>query len=179
MEKRMIEGTLVSIGAVVPEDFPTLFRWANDVEAARLNGAFRPVDWVSHAGWWESIGKDPGKVVFAVRKRGLGPIIGWVQILNINPVARCAEVGIRIGNEADRGHGYGRETLRLAIDYCWNHLNLHRLALIALHTNERAIRIYESLGFEQEGRLRDASFVAGRWVDIVVMGKLRPAELAG
>jgi RimJ/RimL family protein N-acetyltransferase len=172
----MIEGKLVSIGAVVPEDYQALYRWANDVATARVNGAWRPVDWTAHLAWCEGLGRDQSKIYFAIRRVGQQQIIGWVQITNLNMAARCAELGIRIGDTAERGQGLGSDALRLAIDFCWTHLNLRRLALVALHTNGPAIRLYQRLGFHQEGRLRQASFVAGEFVDIVVLGLLRAED---
>jgi RimJ/RimL family protein N-acetyltransferase len=85
-------------------------------------------------------------------------------------------IGIRIGEESDRGRGFGRDALRIAVDYCWNHLNLSRLGLTVFANNERAIKLYESLGFDREGLLRDAVFIDGSWLDVVVMGRLHPSR---
>ena len=38
---------------------------------------------------------------------------------------------------------------------------------------ERAIRLYRSLGFVEEGRLRQAQFKGGRFIDVVLMSILR------
>jgi RimJ/RimL family protein N-acetyltransferase len=173
----MLIGKLISLGPVIPADFPALFRWGNDVDSARLNEVYRPSDWNSHQEWWSNIGKDPSKVVFAVRKQGSNNIIGYVQILNISGLHQSAHLAVRIGEAADRGHGYGREATRLAIDYCWNHLNLGRIGLTVFKTHERALRVYSSLGFETEGLLRRAFFIDGQWVDIVLMSMLHPSRV--
>ncbi|MGA9007710.1 MAG: hypothetical protein WB495_12710 [Xanthobacteraceae bacterium] len=55
----------ITIGPLVPEDFGSIFCWANDAAAARLDFAYRPVDMMAHRQWWDSLGKDPTKVVFA------------------------------------------------------------------------------------------------------------------
>jgi RimJ/RimL family protein N-acetyltransferase len=167
----------VGIGPVLPSDFASLFCWANDVAAARLDFAYRPVDMKMHLNWCESLGQDPTRVVFAIRQTGSPAIIGYVQISAINSVHRSAEIGIRIGEEGNRGQGFGQEALRLALDYCWDHLNLNRLQLIVFKHNARAIRAYAAVGFRREGRLRRAAFIDGAWIDLVVMGLLRPARL--
>jgi RimJ/RimL family protein N-acetyltransferase len=173
----MLLGSRISLGPVVPADFPSMFCWANDAAAARLNLGYRPVDFLTHQQWCESFGKDPARVNFAIRKVGETAITGTIEIMNISPVHRTAEVGIRIGEEADRGHGYGREALNLAVEFCWRHLNLNRVQLIVLSHNERALRAYRAAGFLQEGLLRQAVFVDGEWADLVVMGALRPAQM--
>lgn len=173
----MLNGKLISLGPVIPADFPALFRWGNDAETARVNEVYRPSDWNSHQEWWSNIGKDASKVVFAIRKQGSKDIIGYVQIVNISGIHQSAHIGVRIGEAADRGHGYGREATSLAIDYCWNHLNLGRISLTVFKTNERALKLYSSAGFEMEGLLRRAFFIDGQWVDVVLMSMLHPSRV--
>jgi len=173
----MLIGKLISLGPVIPADFPALFRWGNDVDSARVNEVYRPSDWNSHQEWWSNIGKDPSRVVFAIRKQGSNNIIGYVQIMNISGIHQSAHLGVRIGEASDRGHGYGREAMSLAIDYCWNHLNLGRIGLTVFKTHERALKVYSSLGFETEGVLRRAFFIDGQWVDVVLMSMLHPSRV--
>jgi diamine N-acetyltransferase len=172
----MLLGSHTSLGPIVPADFPSLFCWANDVDAVRLDSAYRPIDFVQHTQWCEQVGKDPTLVVFAIRKLNDPAIIGYVKLSNINAVHRCADFGIRVGVESNRGRGYGKEATALALSFCWNHLNLNRVQLIVFGHNARAVRVYAAAGFEQEGLLRRAAFVNGAWVDLVVMAALRPAQ---
>ena len=172
----MLTTKRISIGPLVPEDFGPLFAWANDVAASRLDYSYRPVDLMAHQQWWNALGKDPAKVVFAIRKLTEPPIIGYVQIVNINAVHRSADLGIRIGAEKDRGQGLGKEALSLAVEFIWNHLNLNRVQLVVFKHNERAIAAYRAVGFKKEGVLRKASFIGGAWVDLVLMAALRPAK---
>jgi RimJ/RimL family protein N-acetyltransferase len=170
----MLIGNRVTLGPVFPEDFGALFCWANDVAAARLDLAYRPIDLIAHKQWCESIGSDPSKVVFAIRKINETPILGYVQIMNINGIHRSADLGIRIGAEKNRGQGYGKDALMLALEYCWRSLNLNRVQLIVFKHNERAVRAYQAIGFKREGLLRKAAFIDGQWVDLIVMASLRP-----
>jgi RimJ/RimL family protein N-acetyltransferase len=172
----MLLANRINIGPLMPEDFGPLFCWANDVVAARLDFAYRPVDLMAHQQWWNGLGKDPTRVVFAIRKTVDPALIGYVQIAGINLVHRSAELGIRIGAEKDRGQGYGKEALALGVEFCWNHLNLNRLQLVVFKHNHRAIGAYRTAGFKKEGLLRKAAFIDGAWVDVVLMAALRPAR---
>jgi [ribosomal protein S5]-alanine N-acetyltransferase len=172
----MLLASRVTIGPLVPEDFRPLFCWVNDVAAARLDFAYRPVDLMAHQQWWDGLGKDPTKIVFAIRKTTDPTIIGYVQITGINGVHRSAELGIRIGAEQNRGQGFGKEALGLAIDFCWNHLNLNRVQLVVFKHNARAIAAYNAVGFRKEGLLRKAAFIDGAWVDLILMAALRPSR---
>jgi RimJ/RimL family protein N-acetyltransferase len=172
----MLIGRQISIGPVIPADFPAMFCWANDVAAARLNLGYRPVDFLTHKEWCEGFGRDQTRVNFAIRRLDDPAIIGLLEILNISPVHRSAEIGLRIGDETHRGRGYGKEALSLGLAFCWNHLNLNRAQLIVLRHNERALRAYRAAGFAEEGVMRSAAFVDGEWTDLVIMGALRPAQ---
>lgn len=170
----MLFGSKVTIGPFIPEDYGAMYCWANDVVAARLDGAFRPTHLSDVVRLCESAGKDPTRVMFAIRRRNEVSIIGYVHIQNINSVHRSADIGIRIGEERHRGHGYGKEALAMALAYCWQHLNLERIGLIVFRNNVRAIAAYRAVGFRIEGRLKRLLFVNGEWVDVLLMAAFRP-----
>jgi [ribosomal protein S5]-alanine N-acetyltransferase len=171
----MFLGNQVTVGAFVPDDYPAMYCWANDVAAARLDGAFRPVNLKDLVSWCET-GRDPTRIMLSVRQRTDPKIIGYVHIQNISAVHRSADIGVRIGEERHRGKGYGKEALAIGRDYCWNHLNLERLGLIVFRNNVRAINVYRAVGFRKEGLLKRLFFIDGAWVDVMVMAAFRPAR---
>ena len=172
----MFIGNKVVVGSFVPEDYGAMFCWANDIIAARLDGPFRPSnlkDVVSHC---EAAGQDPSRVMLAIRQRGDPKIIGYLHIQNISTVHRSADIGIRIGEEQNRGKGYGKEALAIGLDYCWHHLNLERIGLVVFRHNTRAISAYKAVGFKKEGLQRKLLFIDGRRVDVVLMAAFRPSR---
>jgi [ribosomal protein S5]-alanine N-acetyltransferase len=171
----MFLGNNVVVGAFVPDDYPAMYCWANDVAAARLDGTFRPMNLKDLLNWCQT-GNDPARIMLSIRRRTDPKIIGYVHIQNINAVHRSADIGIRIGEERYRGKGYGKEALTIGLDYCWNHLNLERLGLIVFRNNVRAINAYRAVGFKKEGVLKRLFFIDGAWVDVVVMAAFRPAR---
>ena len=58
--------------------------------------------------------------------------------------------------------------------FAFEELNLHRVSLTVLDTNERAIACYRKCGFVEEGRLREDWYQEGRYHDLIVMGVLAP-----
>lgn len=172
----MLLGTKISLGPFVPDDYAAMYCWANDVVAARLDGAFRPVNLSDVVRQCESAGKDPSRVMFAIRRRTELAIIGYLHVQNISSVHRSADLGIRIGEEKNRGDGCGTEALTMALDYCWRHLNLNRVGLIVFRNNVRAINAYKAVGFRVEGRLKRFFFIDGAWVDVLLMAAFRPSR---
>lgn len=173
-----LRGSQVQLGPLVPADAVPLFRWINDSDAANLDLSYRPIDWTNFQSWFNGIGNDATKIVFAIRRIETSGILGYVQIKNIDPVHHSAEVGIRIGDETNRSQGIGTEALRVAVAYGWRTLNLHRMALSVFSGNQRALRAYAAVGFKKEGVLRQARYINGRWIDVVIMGAIRPRTLA-
>lgn len=171
----MISGEKVVLTEVRKTDSDTLFGWINIAETMRFNAPYAPVTRAAHDGWFETLGRDASKVIFAIRTAVDGPAIGTVQLIDIHRVHRSAELTIRIGADKDRGHGYGSDAVRSACDFAFRDLNLQRVWLRVFATNGRAIKAYEKAGLEREGVMRRAAWIDGVWTDEVVMAALRPS----
>jgi RimJ/RimL family protein N-acetyltransferase len=164
----------VTIGPLLPDDTGSIFLWLNDVESVILDLTYRPVDWMKYNNWLEHFSQSEAQIIFAIRTIQQPKIIGFIAITKIDSVHRSAEIGIRIGAPSDRGKGYGKDAIKLALNYAWAHLNLHRVHLRVFESNRHAISAYRAAGFQHEGKLRQAAFVNGEWTDVVLMGILRP-----
>ena len=169
----MIIGDKVCLGPMFNADAGVVFNWHNTVELMRLDGMYRPVSEGNFDKWFGTIGQEPSRIVFAIRNKGDLRFLGYVQITNIHPVNRSAEIGIMIGVAADRGQGRGKEALRLCIDFCWTELNLQRLTMMVVGDNAQALSAYKKVGFEQEGVLRNAVYMNGSFRDATILGLLR------
>jgi RimJ/RimL family protein N-acetyltransferase len=170
----MLIGAKVCLGPVLNGDTAQLFTWFDNPEVARSSGPYVPSSEAKFAQWLNGAANDPSRVLFAIRRFGDLRLLGHVHICNIQSMFRSADIGLAIGNPGDRRQGYGREALRLAVGYCWSELNLQRVALMVLANNPSARHVYETVGFEVEGRLRRATYVDGQHHDVFVMSVLRP-----
>src|ERR1044071_5388887 len=72
-----------------------------------------------------------------------------------------------------QGKGVGGALMRAIVDLADNWLNLTRLELEVYADNEAAISLYERMGFEVEGTLRQHAFRDGQYVDSKMMARLR------
>ncbi|WP_108651501.1 spermidine N1-acetyltransferase [Dongshaea marina] len=88
--------------------------------------------------------------------------LGLVELVEINHIHRRAEFQI-ILEPRHQGMGYATIATRLAIDYAFSVLNLHKLYLIVDEENKKAIHIYTKVGFVFEGALKDEFFINGRY----------------
>ncbi len=96
--------------------------------------------------------------------------VGYLILRGLGMSDRCIELK-RI-NVAERGQGWGRESLRLLKKVVFEELGAHRLWLDVMAHNERARRLYLSEGFVPEGTMREALRADDRYVDLVLMSIL-------
>lgn len=102
--------------------------------------------------------------------------LGFVALFDINYVHSKAEFAIMM-DPKQQGKGYAKTATKLAIDYAFRTLNLNKLYLVADQENEKAIHIYEKMGFKQEAILRDEYFVKGSYHSVVYMSMFQKEYL--
>lgn len=107
--------------------------------------------------------------LFAVIRSEDDQLIGNCGIQRINWIHRRAEVGLFIGEEKNRNRGYGAEILQLLLEYGFQFLNLHNIALNVYTFNERAIACYRKSGFREVGRRHEVYFLDGQYHDQLIM----------
>lgn len=167
------EGRLVRLRAREPGDEPLLYRWFNDPEVTEHLTVRYPVsheqerDYIEHAG---AINYE--RASFAVETISEGRLIGGTGLEKSSPENRRATLGIALGDKQFWNGGYGTDTMRVVCRFGFETMNLHRIDLEVYARNARARRVYEKVGFHQEGVLRQAVYTRGRYEDIVVMGLL-------
>lgn len=171
--EQMHKSLHVALVPLTPAEVSVLFDWINDREQVLLNAPYKPVHAGQHQAWFEAIQQRNDAVIFGIRLTEAGRLIGSCQLQNIHPIHRSAELQIRLGAVAERGQGYGTEATRLLLDFAFKDLNLHRVYLHVLATNQIAVRMYEKVGFVREGVLREAAHIDGRYLDLIMMGILR------
>lgn len=174
----MLSGNQVELTALVEADRPALLGWINEPGLVRFSAPYRPVHEPAHRDWFDAVAQDRGRVIFAIRSKPGGALLGTVQLTDIHDIYRQAQMLIRIGEPQHHGRGIGTEALGLLLDFAWRDLNLHRVWAQVFARNQRAIACYRKAGFVEEGRLKDGVFIDGKWDDLIVMGVINPAESA-
>ncbi len=101
-----------------------------------------------------------------------GRRIGSVSFHDIVESDQKATLAIGFSSASDMNQGYGTEAIKLVLAHGFNSMKLHRIDLVVLSRNKRAIRAYEKCGFVHEGTKRDNALIEGKWEDDVIMGLL-------
>lgn len=171
----LFESARVRLRKMTKEDTEIYNKWRNDLEVMCSTNPSLDVyplettkEFVDHV----ILGSPTAKSYIMVEKEK-ETAIGIISLINIDHENRNAECIIDIGEKEYWGQGYGTEGLRLLLDYVFYEMNLHRVSLKVFSFNDRAIRLYTKIGFQEEGNSRQSLFRNGEWHDIIDMGILQ------
>ena len=175
MAERVLEGDGVCLRPLSEDDVPLLTRWM-----------FEPD--VLH---WLQLSEDPPglRTEKAVRERldrmradpftetwridtAEGRPVGQIELVEIHPLQRRAEMHLLVGEKDVWGRGYGARAVRRLLGHAFEDLGLRRVFAMADGDNARVIRLFEGCGFAREGLLRRHRLRHGRPTDMVIMGIL-------
>jgi RimJ/RimL family protein N-acetyltransferase len=106
---------------------------------------------------------------FVVRSASDDAGIGYALILDRDQLNREAMLSITLGEEKNRGKGYGTEAMILLLEHAFINLNLESVYLGVYEYNKRAIKLYDKLGFKLVGRRRHSRIIGSRIYDEFIM----------
>jgi RimJ/RimL family protein N-acetyltransferase len=173
----MIYGERVRLRAIERSDLSRYFEWLNDPEVIEGLWHHLPLSMDDETDWFEKMRQQDAEqrpLAIEIREDQAWRLVGNVGLMHLRWANRSAELGIFIGDKSLWDRGYGTEVVDLMLQHAFETLNLHRVFLRVFATNRRAQRCYEKVGFAVEGTLRQAVFRQGHYVDMQVMGILRP-----
>ncbi len=102
--------------------------------------------------------------------------IGNIKIDPINTKHLYGEYGIMMGDKTEWGKGYAKEASIAVIDYCFSDIiNLRKVNLGVVSKNVAAIKLYEKIGFINEGRFINHVISKDGYDDVLRMAIFNPA----
>lgn len=132
--------------------------------------------------WWPSEGPDEVASLVANADPDVdawlievdGRVVGLIQAgEETDPMYRHAGIDIVLHPDA-HGHGIGREAISVLARHLFDARGHHRLVIDPNAANERAIHVYERVGFRRVGVMRRYEWhAADGWTDGVLMDLLR------
>jgi RimJ/RimL family protein N-acetyltransferase len=168
----MLNGEQVCLRQIRQEDSQLVGKWSSDPEIMRLTGMVKPLSPADAENHVRNIRGDAGRLWFIIVLKEDGRAVGETGLLRICPPWRTADMTVIIGEKDAWGKGYGTEAGRLLMEYAFNTLRLHRLAIGVAGFNSRALDFWRDLGFKKEGVHRDGYFCDGEFHDFVMMSIL-------
>jgi RimJ/RimL family protein N-acetyltransferase len=191
----VLHGEMVRLRPIEPRDADRLWESLQDPEGMRLTGTTAAFTREQVDEWAATVGGRTGRYDWAITPGAVrdgqqvsDELIGEIVLNQIDEHAGSANLRLQMLPDY-RGRGYGREAiievLRFAFDGAGGDTDgaagpgLHRVSLDVLSINPRARALYGSLGFREEGVLRDVYRDGDGWADSIVMSILEDEFRAG
>lgn len=170
---RVLEDEKVYLRPLEIEDTDVLYKSFNsDTEMRRFTGTQRVFTKIEIQNSFQNFSQDKTRVGFGIIRKEDDQLVGDIALNEMySPSNRDANFRIAIF-DTYVGHGYGTSATKLMLDYGFGILNLHRIELDVYSFNERAIHVYEKLGFKREGIKRDNWYYDHKYYSSVVMSIL-------
>lgn len=179
-----LPGEMARLRPVEGRDADRVWEFVQDPESVRLAGLPAPVGRGEVDVWAREIADRPGRFDWAItpsaRRDGhlvSDEMIGEIALYRIDAESGSAYLRMALLPNY-RGRGYGREAIFEVLRFAFDGADgdpgprLHRIGLRVPSSNTRAAMLYESLGFHEEGRVRDAIRDGDGWTDAVALGLL-------
>lgn len=175
----MLTGTKVRLRAFQSADRAAFARIESDPESRHFmqDGLPFPPTAQDLDSFLSQASADGPVFLFAVERLEDGAFIGTVAAFKTDWKNRHISVGISL-DRAVWGQGCGTDAMKTLVRVIFTEMNLHKVKLSVIAHNPRAIRSYEKVGFQVDGRLRDEIFRAGQYYDLIEMSLLRRDWLA-
>jgi aminoglycoside 6'-N-acetyltransferase len=166
----VLHGERVMLRPVEPGDVERLTEILREPEVARWFGTYTPEETA------DEFLADPRVTAFAIEANG--EIAGSIQFYEEKERDyRHAGMDLFLATES-QNQGLGTEALRVLARYLLEERGHHRLVIDPAASNERAIKVYERIGFKAVGIMRayergpDGTFHDGLLMDLLA-GELR------
>ena len=132
-----------------PNDAPTILSWCKNKHAFRLWSADRYKDFPAQPE--EMMEQYEGDNLFPLTAIVGEETIGHILLRFPSEDKSVIRFGFVIVDDSKRGKGYGKQMLRLAIDYAQQELGAQKITLGVFCANLSAVECYKSVGFRITG----------------------------
>lgn len=172
-----LEGERIFLSLSQKKDLNLYNEWLNDFEINLTFGRSHIVfNEDQQAEYIEEYNNSNDKFFFVIVKKGKtsaqNKAIGIGLLYDIDFVHGKATLGLLL-DKSFQSKGYGKESTNLLLEFAFNILNLNNVMLYAITFNEKAITMYENLGFKTIGHRREAYSINNKIYGEVYMDILK------
>jgi diamine N-acetyltransferase len=163
-----LHGENIYLRALEPEDLEFVYAIENDESIWEISNTITPYSKFLIRQYLENAHQDiyeAKQLRLAICKKENSTAIGLIDLFDFDVRNKRAGVGIIIQNEIDRSSGFGKEALKLVIDYAFEHLQVHQLYANIGTENKASLALFTTFGFEKIGVKKDWNFVGNAFQD--------------
>lgn len=165
----------VVIRPATPDDAQALIAHAESVMAEEVYSLTEPGEFqmplAQEREWISQMNDNPNFFLRVAEVQG--KVVGLIHVSNGHRrrIAHTAEFGMSV-DRPFRNQGIGRLLLEAMLQWAHENPVLEKISLKVHADNERAIHLYKSLGFTQEGYLKkEIKYGPNHYVDTLILAK--------
>jgi len=143
-------------------------RWINDERNNKYLHYDLPLTEEKTLNWFRNVKNRTDRVDYTVICDN--EPAGLIGLLNIDNKNKKAEYYICIGEEKYKGKGVAYAATKLLLEIAYKQFGLQKIYLYTEVGNIRAQRLFEKIGFEKEGLLKNDLIYNGKKVDRYIYG---------
>lgn len=134
----------VALRQLLASDKELVRQWRNSPDVAAHMFSQHEIGIEEHHRWFDALAGDSTRRYWIITYKQRS--VGVINLANIDFDSRSAEFGIYLGENDARGKGIGACAQFLLIEHVFASMNLDRLTCEVLANNERALKMYKSVG---------------------------------
>lgn len=148
----VLVGEKVTLKPIVDDEFyEKYYQWLRHIEVIDGIGEEENMSVQEiiemHNDWRE----DPSNLTLGIYDNETGKPVGDINLVDSDDFEKGPEIAIMIG---ERGKGFGKEALRLMIDYAFSSIKVSQINLDVYKDNP-ASNLYQKIGFKINGEGKD------------------------
>ncbi|HOO56021.1 MAG TPA: GNAT family N-acetyltransferase [bacterium] len=151
MRLEEITGESIILRPLCEDEAEQVCEWRNQPE---LDGLFfrRNISAEEYKRWLKDVEASANRGIYAIATRDESKILGTLSFELQRHTGResAAEIGIMIGDSAQRGKGFGAQAIEILSDYLSGKHGVGEIKVLVFKSNSRAISFYEKLGFKTD-----------------------------
>ncbi|MDE7403307.1 MAG: GNAT family N-acetyltransferase [Muribaculaceae bacterium] len=169
----MFRGEKVTLRALEPGDADAMYFCESEASKWEITSIAAPISKYALRKYAEEYDADPiraGQIRLTIETRE-SEVSGFVDLFNIDPINRTAEVGIVIFSKFQR-RGFATEALSLIERYAMLWLRLRTLSAKITCTNTESIGLFEKCGYAKAGTLKNWIATRNNFSDLYIYQKM-------
>lgn len=170
--------TLVRLRPLAVSDLPRVLEWRHNEAFWLANGWPMGLPAEQLQDWFVRLLNNPPVdlvrkgVVVNTPEHPEGYLVGFVDLLELNPLEKRARLHIAIGEEGFWEQGVGYAAGSQMLEHGFSELSLERITAEVQSSNRPMLHLLEKLGFQLEGILRQHVTRQGVKQDLYLFGML-------
>ena len=160
-----LKGKHIYLRALELEDLEFVYDIENDETIWEISNTITPFSKYVITEYLANAHKD----IFEVKQLRLvisdlkNKAIGMIDLFDFDFKNKRAGIGIIVKATEDRKKGHGSEALKLLINYCKVHLDLHQLYCNISEENAASLKLFQNQGFQIVGLKKDWNYFQGNF----------------